>query len=813
MEQSLPLPEAADVILERPVSHPREGLPIGNGRMGTLVWTSPGAVHFQINRVDVFATNKTAQGPKAGPTDYCGACARVTVRFGGTPFRDGPAFGQRLCLHPARCTVSGEGVTISCWVGADSDVLVVSITDRRDPPEALEVALEMWRPPLVRTGRHRAAYGFRQIPEGAAVVQAFTEAAHYCASAVAMRALRTAAAPTAPGEAGESPACDESAETARVLSLSACSRTRHILVASAASWEEQVDAGQTATDTLDAASVPGALPAMEASHQQWWHEFWSRTHVEVTSPDGRAQQAARDRCLFLYHLAATSRGAYPPKWNGSIFATQGDSRDWGSQFWIWTTEMLYWPLHAADAADLCEPFFEMYRRQLPAAATAARQRWDAGGVFFPETAPFDGPLELPQGLVPEYRRLHLEGQDNSSVSAQLAAHCQFEYHLAMALYPADKFPHGYSWISHITSSGAELAVHAWWRYRYTGDRAWLASHAYPLLRGVAEFYRSYCRRGGDGHWHICNTNAHEDFWGVTDSIWDLAAMRGALPLAIRAAGILNLDADLADHWRQFLAQLAPYPMGADPRARALTDGALDDHAWAAGYRGLVDGSRNSGDVQITPIFPFEDWTLQTREVGQDAVAQRTLDLAPRHRTVLDGAASNTVIRSPIAAVRAGRGKELPALLERYRAAFPTQPNGFSLFEGPEAPSVEHLGLLTMTLQEALLQSVSPHPGEPEIIHLFPAWPPGWDASFRLLARGGFLVSATMQDGQIGPVEIVSRLGEECRLRRPWPAPGELEILNGPDRAPATLCETDGVVRFQTRPGGRYRLRVRGRAAG
>ncbi len=64
----------------------------------------------------------------------------------------------------------------------------------------------------------------------------------------------------------------------------------------------------------------------------------------------------------------------------------------------------------------------------------------------------------------------------------------------------------------------------------------------------------------------------------------------------------------------------------------------------------------------------------------------------------------------------------------------------SLFEGPTAASVEHLGLLSVTLQEALLQSVSSRPGKPEVIRVFPAWPPEWDASFRLLARGGFLIS-------------------------------------------------------------------------
>jgi hypothetical protein len=34
----------------------------------------------------------------------------------------------------------------------------------------------------------------------------------------------------------------------------------------------------------------------------------------------------------------------------------------------------------------------------------------------------------------------------------------------------------------------------------------------------------------------------------------------------------------------------------------------------------------------------------------------------------------------------------------------------------------------------------------EIICVFPAWPTEWDASFCLLARGGFLVSSEIQAG-------------------------------------------------------------------
>jgi len=40
----------ADLTYDKPVSYSEEGLPVGNGRMGSPVWTSPSALKFQINR-------------------------------------------------------------------------------------------------------------------------------------------------------------------------------------------------------------------------------------------------------------------------------------------------------------------------------------------------------------------------------------------------------------------------------------------------------------------------------------------------------------------------------------------------------------------------------------------------------------------------------------------------------------------------------------------------------------------------------------------------------------------------------------------
>jgi len=783
---------------------PNGGMPLGNGRMGTLVWTTPGAVEFQINRVDVFAVNRDTQGKRFGAagwaresnTDYGGGCGRVSLIFGGEAFRAAPA--PHLSLAEARCDVRGEAVRVACWVAAEADTLVVEVTDERESPQPVEVKLAMWREPEVRNGPHVAAYAWRQDEARVAVVQTFREAGHFCGSAVAV---------SSPGIAPQILAPDAKS---RVLRLPPARGARTVVIASAATFDADADVGAAAEQILAAFATPESRAEAKERHRHWWQEFWGRTSVRIESPDGRGERAARDRELFLYHMAITSRGAFPPKWNGSIFLTDGDARDWGSQFWLWTTEILYWPLLAADAGDLAEPFFEMYRRALPAMTAAARQRWNAAGIFLPEVMPFDGPAELPEDLVAEYRAIFLDGGPNTGISPRLAAACGYDLHLSTLLYAADKHPRGYSWMSHTASSGAELAVHAWWRYRHTGDRAWLRSTAYPLLRGVAEFYRSLARRGADGRWHIHGTNAHEDFWGVSDSIMDLAAIRGTVPLAIRAAEILETDAELRGQWLAFLVDLAPYPLGTDPRAKALKGGALADDAWAAGLRGTVNGSHNPEDVQLAPVFPFEDWTRETCDPALGAIAKKTLAVAPRHREVLRGVALSTAIRSPIAAIRAGAAEELPAILQSYRAAFAPLENGFSLFEqvtpGYQAHSIEHLGLLTMILQEALLQSVSPRPGEPEVIRVFPAWPKAWDAEFKLLARGGFVIASAIRGGEIQPLEIASRLGEECRIRAPWPGPCRVTTRRG--EPVAHEVSGDDLLTFPTERGERYRLEAR-----
>jgi hypothetical protein len=70
----------AELVYDRPADTPDAGQPIGNGRMGTMVWASPDAVQLQINRADVFPVNRDHVGQWGGATDYCGGIARSRFR-------------------------------------------------------------------------------------------------------------------------------------------------------------------------------------------------------------------------------------------------------------------------------------------------------------------------------------------------------------------------------------------------------------------------------------------------------------------------------------------------------------------------------------------------------------------------------------------------------------------------------------------------------------------------------------------------------------------------------------------------------------
>ena len=796
----------ADLVYRQPVEHGRQGHPIGNGRMGTMVWTTPAAVRLQINRSDVFAVNGNHKGEKAGPADYWGGCAWVSLDVGGEVFQ-GDAFTQHLSLFDAEEVIEGDGVQVRCFVASGSDVLALEIDDRRPEPRPLQVDLAMWRDPVVVNGDHTASYTFHDRSGQAELVQRFTEADYYCGSAVAVQV------------AGQSGVAEVASERCRSITVPAASGIRRVLIASAASWNADSDLSASTQALLDDAAGQ-SYDDLKAVHVSWWEDLWSRTFVHLTSEDGVADFMARVRYLQLYYMASSSRGPLPAKWNGSLFLTEGDTTYWGSQFWVWTTQVSYYPLHAADAVELADPFFDMYVKQLPNAVTAGLQRTGARGAYILESGQFDGPLVLPEDVAAEYQDVWLGRKTSMELSARAVSYNTFDGGLraldTSRFQDREEFPAQaagrYSWVSHIASSGSKIAKHAWWRYRYSGDVEWLRSHGYPLLRETVELYRGLARKGEDGRFHLHGLNQFEGGWGTNDGLIDLTAIRGTAPLAIRAAEILEVDGELRAKWTELLDNLAPYPMGSDPGSHSV----IAPDLWSMGHVGAVDQPREQDrphEECLFGIFPFEIWTLETDEPETERIVRTLAELNSLRADLVAGKmwGLTSVGHTPIMGSRLGRGDELPALLAAYYATFNQGggplPNGFSLFEGITDPSIEPLGCISMALSEALVQSVSAAPGEPEVIRVFAAWPRVWDAAFSLLVRGGFLVSACMRAGRLELVEIESRAGGACRLRDPWDEP--CQVQGEATAQPVPAHHAGGIVSFETAPGERYLVLPKG----
>ena len=70
----------ADLDYAEPVKRSEEGQPVGNGRMGSLVWTAPSALRFQINRVDVYAENRDSHSfPDVTATTAAAAVTSISI--------------------------------------------------------------------------------------------------------------------------------------------------------------------------------------------------------------------------------------------------------------------------------------------------------------------------------------------------------------------------------------------------------------------------------------------------------------------------------------------------------------------------------------------------------------------------------------------------------------------------------------------------------------------------------------------------------------------------------------------------------------
>ncbi len=785
----------ADLVYDEPVTRSEAGMPVGNGTMGSLIWTTPSSLKMQINRVDVFAMNKSTNSFPRRHTDYASGCGYVDINlvdFGDDVF-EGEAFQQHLGLYDGLMTANGKDVTTRVLAWHERDVMAIEIEDQRKQPESVNVDLRMLRymvqyfegknfdlsskhAVMMRTAAHTAT-SLLNIRDGRIILtQEFREDDYYNASAVAISIV---------GRPSKARYLNES-----TVQLSAAPGKGNftILIGSASSFDPDQDVAALALKEVDAAEAAG-FDGLLTSNKSWWHDFWSKSFVDLHSEDGVADYIEQNYTYFQYVMGSSSRGDYPPRYGGMIWFTTGDMREWGSQYWWHNQSCYYNALHPTNRFELLDPMFSMYNRHYDSYALAARQQWGSKGIWFPETKWFDGLAELPEDIAAEMRDLYLvrkPWEDRSErfrwyAATKLKHNSRWNYatvgrweqgHWIIPEKGLGSFGH----VTHMISPTAQIAYSYWLRYEYTQDTEWLKEKAYPIIRGAVEFYRNFpnVRKESDGKYHIYHTNNGEGIWDGHNTLLDISAMQGITPILIRASEILDLDAEMRPVWQEFADNIAPLPTN-DLLGPLKAD---QPRHWIGSAPPAGRGNlERAGFVNYYDIC-----TIGTEDEDVIRLGNNSFD-AIFAEGVTENTPINTLNQIPVAAALLGRSDAIKHMIpNQIKCLTPDTDfcdwngvgqvavlnNRLTLREGPGAIDCQRLGNAAAAMHAALLQSVPPAPGKDPVIYLFPAWPKEWDATYTLAARGGFLVSASMENGEIGWVKITAQVGGECRISNPWP---------------------------------------------
>jgi hypothetical protein len=766
----------ADLVYDKPVARSEEGMPVGNGVMGSLVWTTPSAMHFQLNRVDVFANNSASNNFYERHTDYCNGLGFVDLDFvsGTDEIFASAEFQQHLSCFDGVVSVKGKEVTAKVIAWQEKDVMAIQLADGRRNPLPLLVNLRTLRLPDARKGDHLALSKVSFAGNRIILTQQFKEGSYYCGSAVVIEVVGR-----------QSKASIENESVAR-LSIAAGNNAFSVLMASAASFDPNEDLIAIASQKLDTAASKG-FDNLLKSNQQWWSDFWKKSFIHLQSDDGEADFIEKNYTYYLYVMASSSRGKYPAKFNGMLWTTGGDARKWGNLYWGANQSCIYNALLQTNHPELLKPMFNMYTSAYNNLALAAQQQWGSKGIFIPETMAFDGLAPIPEDIAAEMRELYLVKKPWAERSPQFSKYAQTKLPFLSrwnwkkdegwkdgVWNTSDKGGGTFGHVTHIFSRGAKIAYQYWLQYEYTQDADWLRNDAYPMLKGVAEFYRNFpnIKKEKDGRYHIYHVNDNESVWGGHNTVEEISSMRGIFPVAIKAAEILNVDDELRASWREFVNNLSPLPMSTDYNK-------TENPYWVRSLPPMVQGNGDrSPDPNTMPVWFFDLCTLESDKKVLD-IANATFDTY--FSSGINAQAKVYVLsKLPVAGSLLGRSESTRYLLPNQirTAEVEVMPNRMDLREGFQTTSIQRLGRAAEALQYALCQSVPSSPGRDPVLHIFPAWPREWDAQYTLLGRNAFLVSSSMRKGLIEFVEVVSQAGNELRIRNPWPGNEVVIYRNG-----------------------------------
>ncbi len=715
-------PTAHDLVFDRLAATWDEGLPLGNGMLGALVWQRDGQLRLSLDRADLWDLRPmpNLNSPewtfrwveeRWRTNDY----RRVQEKF-DAPYESSPAptkipaaalefdLGDFGKAGEIRLLV-GDAVARVVWAGGRS----------------LEV--------FVHAGRPCGRFRFRGAPAG--LVPALISPAYGAlpaAGADSVTGQDLSRLGYVQGRVKQSPGLIVYRQTGwngfyyEVAVSWRADSSGLIEGAWSVTSKFSDDRGEPAAEAVVREEGARDFETSRTAHSEWWRAFWGKSGVDL--PD---KVLEKQWYLEQYKFGAAARRGAPPLSLQAVWtADNGKLPPWKGDFHHdLNTELSYWPCYSGNHLEEGLGFLDWLWELRPEFTRYTRDYFGKDGLAVPGVSTLRG---QPMGGWIQY-----------SFSPTIAA-----------------------W----------LAQHFDWHWRFSRDRRFLEERAYPWVRDVAVFLGALSVRDKNGRRRLPLSSSPEIFdnrreaWFETTTNYDLALIRWTFQAAAEQADELKKTND-ASRWRRILADWPDFAVDARgglmfaPGFPYAESHRHFSHLMAVHPLGLLDVSHGPGEEAT-----IRESLATLDRVGSDWWTGYSFSwLGNLKARALDGAGAAEALR--IFALDF-------CLPNSFHANGDQSKTGKSKFVYRPF-TLEGNFAFAAGVQEMLLQS---HAGT---IRVFPAVPEAWrDAAFRTLrAQGAFLVSARRRGGAVEEVEIVAEKGGRLRLRNPFTGGFLIDGRRGP----------------------------------
>jgi hypothetical protein len=686
-------------------------MPIGNGDIGLNVWVEEsGNLIFFIGKTD--AWNETHRLLKLG---------RVRISFSPNPFTKGDLFRQTLKLREGEIEIAAgpekKQVLARIWVDANNPIVHIEM----ESPKQFDIKVhyENWRTERrqIKGDEIHSAFGLHGDNPNPVYVEPDVIMENQKDRIVWYHHNDYSCFPLALVQGDLSALLSQYHDPLINRTFGGCINGENLVstdkqtltsLKSAKRYDVSVFLLTRQTETIDkwlfelnsicAAFTVKNLELYRTKHRKWWFSFWDRSWIYV-SGNADAEAVTLGYTLQNWMNACAGRGAYPFKFNGSIFNVDAtpyngqlfdaDFRLWGGAYWFQNTRLLYWPMLSAGHFDMIQPFFKMYLDALPMAKDMTRIYYNHEGAFFPETMYFWGTYTIEN-----------YGWDRKGKQKGLTDNRYIRYY----------------WQGSIELSKMMLDY-----YDITCDEKFLTSQILPFISEIITFFDCHYSRDEKGLIKFEPAQSLETYWNSVNPLPEIAGLRSVLERLLQLPVKITTEAQRTV-WKHILNELPPLPI------REVDGQIILAPADSIGQK------ENMENPELYAIFPYHLYGVGKNELE---LARRTFFNRIHKRT-------GCWFQDSIDAAMLGLAEDAKRdVIKNFTMKNPE--SHFPAFWGISfdwVPDEDNGGVAMIALQRMILQNVG------QKIYLLPAWPKEWNVNFKLHATLKTTVEGEVKNGEI-----------------------------------------------------------------